>query len=293
MRLILILCLVILSSCSNEEAIKTEIESAYQDVKKLPASQPCANLEGYAKLEELEMKYRTTYFSDLTAEKIDSYAALCQEKKDQDALNARLAKLSDNMHILGFVTGMMQEDYPCKNFSESEQDGYNCPLNRSESDRLFFRSDPYTKLVGSIYRYTLIDKQDVEKLRKIILDRYGVPDLKVSTNPLTGREFLVEWGWGNVTKKYEQVVGNYIGKKNDSGKLLTFAIKDCDNIWFTDLDCPGLFGISENPNKVILELHLFGDESVINGEANRIGRDPREPKEYETIETKDVDEIDI
>ena len=31
------------------------------------------------------------------------------------------------------------------------------------------------------------------KTKKIILDRYGIPDLKVSTNPLTGREFLVEW----------------------------------------------------------------------------------------------------
>ena len=113
MRLILILCLVILSSCSNEEAIKAEIESAYQDVKKLPASQPCANLEGYTKLEELEMKYRTTYFSDLTAKKIDSYAALCRKER-AGCFKCTLSKLSDNMHILGFVTGMMQEDYPCK-----------------------------------------------------------------------------------------------------------------------------------------------------------------------------------
>ena len=48
---------------------------------------------------------------------------------------------------------------------------------------------------------------------------------------------------------------------------------------------------NENPNKVVLELHLFGDESVINGEANRI--EGSTAKEYETIETKDVDEIDI
>ena len=80
------------------------------------------------------MKYRT-YFSDLTAKKIDSYAAM-PGKERAGCFKCTLSKAFRQYAYTGLV-GNDAGRLPLQNFSESEQDGYNCPLNRSESDRLF------------------------------------------------------------------------------------------------------------------------------------------------------------
>tara|TARA_B100001059_G_C17780741_1_gene554012 strand:+ start:214 stop:1098 length:885 start_codon:yes stop_codon:yes gene_type:complete len=291
------LSLLFLTGCSNQAEIEKEIETLYQAVKAIPSSKPCENLKGYQDLIALESVHETNIYTQLSMSKAEEYAPLCKAKKENDALKERMLKVTDNMHIMGYVTGLSQGDYGCNDFFESEQNGFYCPLNKKNSDRIYLFSDPFTKIVGTINRYILIDKNKVWDFSERLYENYGEPNAKVFTSKYidikkTVEELLLDemWGWGNVVQK-ENANGKWIGKDKESGTWLRFRIQECTNIWFTDLDCDGLFGIEKNPNKVIAILSLVGDEASINGEANRLQRDPRKEKEFEPVDTENVEEI--
>ena len=299
---ILLISILLLYGCDNQAEIQKEkeeeIEFLYQATKAIPSSKPCENLKGYQDLIYLESKHETYIYTQLSYSKIEEYSPLCNAKKENDALKERMLKVTDNMHIMGYVTGLSQRDYGCNDFFESEQDGFYCPLNKKPSDRIYLVSDPFTKIVGSINRYILIDKNQAWDFKQKLKENYGEPNIMVLTSRYidlkkTAEELLLDdmWGWGNVVQKENADGIKYVGKDKESGKWLTFQIRECTNIWFTDLDCDGLFGIERNPNKVIAIISLYGDESIINSEANRLQRDPRKEKEYESIDVENVEEI--
>ena len=293
------LALFVVIGCSNQADFELEAQTLYEQIKAIPLSKPCENLKGYQDLNAMESINNTNLFTQLSISKIEEYSVLCKTKKENDALKERLAKVKDNMHILGYVTGALQEEYECKNFFESEQDGFYCPINKKPSDRIFLSSDPYTKMVGTITRYILIDKEQVPYFKDKMKDNYGEPELMVLSGRLdltkTALEILLDdvWGWGNVKEKRDLAGYNWIVKDREFGKWLTLRFQKCTNIWFTDNDCPGLFDIDENPSKYIAIITLRGDESILNEEANRLKRDPRKEKEYQTIETDDIEDINF
>ncbi len=66
--------------CTKSRGDKKQIDSLYAEVKSIPANQSCENLEGYQKLEALESKRSTSYYSDLSTQKINTYKTACDAK---------------------------------------------------------------------------------------------------------------------------------------------------------------------------------------------------------------------
>ena len=82
---ITLLTLLLVIGCSpSEEEVKVIIDDTYKEVKVIPASKPCANLEGYKKLKSLESKYKTNFYSNLTDLKIEEYDKKCSLKLDEE-----------------------------------------------------------------------------------------------------------------------------------------------------------------------------------------------------------------
>ena len=76
-----VLPIFLLLSCSpSEEELKIKSDEIYNQVKTIPASQPCKNLEGYKKLELHEIRYKTNFYSELTTQKIKLYEEECSKK---------------------------------------------------------------------------------------------------------------------------------------------------------------------------------------------------------------------
>ena len=282
-----------LVGCDNKidiEAHKSAVETKFLNVKAIPLSKPCANLAAYQELYRFELHKGSDYYVDISKNAIIAYQSKCEAKKREDALNIRLSKLISNKHILGYVTGLEQSEYDCNKFYEDKDFGYVCILDRSNSDRILFYSDPYTKLVGKIFRFILLDKEQVPSFKTKMIERYGEPDAMAMGSILRDLDKPVDeillkdsWGWGDVKSEYVSGFGNSLGptKKNSISVRLHFD--ECDDTWFYELDCPGLFSLEENPNKVIAKIYMFGAEDSLNLSANALKRDPRKPKEYETI----------
>lgn len=70
-----------LFSCASEEEKKLNADNAYSKVQKLPASQPCENLEGYKKLRKIETSQGTTHYKEITDSKIEEYFSKCEDLK--------------------------------------------------------------------------------------------------------------------------------------------------------------------------------------------------------------------
>ena len=70
-----------LFSCASEEEKKLNADNAYSKVQKLPASQPCENLEGYKKLRKVETSQGTTHYKEITDSKIEEYFSKCEDLK--------------------------------------------------------------------------------------------------------------------------------------------------------------------------------------------------------------------
>ena len=96
---ITLLTLLLVIGCSpSEEEVKVIIDDTYKEVKVIPASKPCANLEGYKKLKSLESKYKTNFYSNLTDLKIEEYDKKCSLKLDEEE---RERKIREEQNKLG------------------------------------------------------------------------------------------------------------------------------------------------------------------------------------------------
>ena len=79
---------IVLKSCepteeekaARKEAEKLEIDTAFEVAKSLPATDACANLKAYQDLIDLEAKYRTSFYSDQSANKLNAYSVPCEEQ---------------------------------------------------------------------------------------------------------------------------------------------------------------------------------------------------------------------
>lgn len=60
---------------------KEEADSLFSIVQALPASEPCRNLSGYTKLQTLEHKNKTSYYSNLIPQKITRYRDACAKSR--------------------------------------------------------------------------------------------------------------------------------------------------------------------------------------------------------------------
>ena len=299
----LVLMVIGLVGCDNKidiEAHKSAVETKFSNVKAIPSSKPCANLAAYQELYRFELHKGSDYYVDISKNAIIAYQSKCEAKKREDALNIRLSKLISNKHILGYVTGLEQSEYDCNNFYEDKDFGYVCILDRSNSDRILFYSDPYTKLVGKIFRFILLDKEQVPSFKTKMIERYGEPDAMAMGSILRDLDKPVDeillkdsWGWGDVKSEYVSGFGNSLEPTKKNGISVRLHFDECDDTWFYELDCPGLFSLEENPNKVIAKIYMFGAEDSLNLSANALKRDPRKPKEYETINTDDVEDIKL
>lgn len=97
------LLVLILVSCSpSEETIKKGIDNKYNEVKSIPASDPCGNLRGYSQLKALEEDKSTSYYTNISSEKITKYKLLCdaklkkieEEKQRAEAERIRIEELN-------------------------------------------------------------------------------------------------------------------------------------------------------------------------------------------------------
>jgi hypothetical protein len=60
---------------------KKDADLQFSLVKAIPFSQPCENLNGYLKLEKIEYKNKTSYYSDITTQKITRYRDSCAKSR--------------------------------------------------------------------------------------------------------------------------------------------------------------------------------------------------------------------
>ena len=60
------------------EQAKKEIDGLYAGIKAIPVSKPCQNFEGYKILQSLEKKRGTSYYSQITSQKIKFYEKPCK-----------------------------------------------------------------------------------------------------------------------------------------------------------------------------------------------------------------------
>jgi hypothetical protein len=103
--LILIPLVFLLQGCDQfgeEVRLKFKSEADLQSslVKALPASQPCENLNGYLELERIEYKNNTSYYSDITTQKITRYSSLCEKKESADAIAAARAIEAEKQAVI-------------------------------------------------------------------------------------------------------------------------------------------------------------------------------------------------
>ena len=287
---------------------KKDADLQFSLVKAIPISQPCENLNGYLKLEEIEYKNKTTYYSDITPRKITRYSRLCEEKNEADAVAAlkaiqtkrqatidrRIAEAKGKLHVLGYQPDVQLDKYSCSNYSfNQDRDEYTCILSRSKTDVLVFHSDPFTKSLGKIFRFILIDREQAPKLIDKLHGEFGSSDAMGSNADGQGNLYVETfYGWGNV--KLENMGGLYaLGPKYDLGRSLRLSFSECADMWFFDSDCLKFFGIKENPSKVVAAVRLFGNDYELNSRAIALKRDPRDPKTYRNVKTKDVSDLQL
>ncbi|MBL6693579.1 MAG: hypothetical protein ISP94_01765 [SAR86 cluster bacterium] len=90
-----VIILVNLNTPSEEEK-KVMVEEKYSEVKAIPASEYCANRDGYEELIELESQSpRSEYYSNISQEKYEEYSQKCAEKTAQLIKEAEVRRISE------------------------------------------------------------------------------------------------------------------------------------------------------------------------------------------------------
>ena len=115
-NLLLILALFVVG-CSSEEAKKLKVDKIYQEVKAIPASEKCKNLEGYKKLERLEKRLGTNHYTATTEEKIELYFSQCEVLK-KIAKEERIRKEEMNK------VGLWNYNFYVDDFGDRTNEGY-------------------------------------------------------------------------------------------------------------------------------------------------------------------------
>lgn len=90
-------CLLILSSCTDPEKIKKEIDDLYIIAKSLPASDACGKLYAYTELYETERAYETFYYILIASQKQDFYEPKCEYQINQ----SKAQKIFETNYSLG------------------------------------------------------------------------------------------------------------------------------------------------------------------------------------------------
>ncbi len=115
-NLFLILVLFVIG-CTSEEDFKREVDKIYQEVKAIPVSEQCQNLEGYKKLEKIEKRLGTNYYTEITEEKINFYFSQCEVIK-KIAEEERIRKEEMNK------VGLWKYNFYVDDFGDRTNDGY-------------------------------------------------------------------------------------------------------------------------------------------------------------------------
>ncbi len=197
--------------------------------------------------------------------------------------------VSEELDVNGYIAGKDQYQYNCSSYvKKSDYGDYVCLKRISVSDVIIFHSDPYTKLVGKVFRYMLIEKSDLEVFKEKLIQKYGEPDVKAY------KGVKERFGWGNVILESAGGFGlsfNNGPKKNGESIRVTFS--ECNDTWLSITDCPGLFE-TENPNKLIANIYMFNDEAyVLNFNSLVKNRDVRIPLEYPDALTENMNDLDL
>lgn len=321
MKRILLLTSIFLTACGlSPEEKKKQVDDLYSSVKSLPVSQPCENLSGYQRLQTLEKKNKTQYYSETSNQKIERYSLLCRQKKDADKksivdrekaekqaiLNRkkaerqviekqRISEAKGSLNILGYQSDVQTTKYDCAPFFfNKDKDEYTCQIKRSNTDKIVFFSDPYTQSIGKIFRFVLIDKDKISNLVDKVHSQFGDSDA-MGSNATDENDLYVDtfYGWGNVKLQNMGGVLYTLGPKSRTGVSLRLSFSTCEPQLFFDSNCLEHFGIKENPKKVVAAFRLFGDDNDLNETAIRTKLDPREPKIYDAVPTEDVDEMTL
>lgn len=99
----------IATSLLSDEEKKERLNIKYMQIKSIPASEPCKNLEGYKNLEDTEIEYKTSYYSEITSQKIEKYKPLCHIKKKEIAEEAR--RLEEAKKVGDWKKGYFVDDF--------------------------------------------------------------------------------------------------------------------------------------------------------------------------------------
>ena len=316
----LFLPLLIIVGCESEEQKKASVDAAYEAAKSLPASMVCENESAYRNLLALEKSKGTSLYRQLASEKISLYSKKCDAQKAQIAaqkarkakelaaqkakeaqeraaalaekkLRERLSQVTDNMHVLGYVADQPTDAINCKNYTLDESffgDSYYCEYRRSSTDIIRFHSDPYTKVIGKIFRFTLIERSQAQLVKDKVLERYGKPKVENFKED----EWVDEWqaAWGQVKMNYESTVQDIVFESPANTRSVRFYFDDCESSFST---CSDVFGVKNDASKLLARTYLFGKQSRLNSSALTMKKDPRKKPEVKKIKTQDAGDIDI
>jgi len=117
MKILLLILALFVVGCSSEEAKKIKVDKIYKEVKAIPASEQCKNLEGYRKLGKLEKRLKTNYYTKITEEKISFYFSQCEVLK-KIAEEERIRKEEMNK------VGLWNYNFYVDEFGDRTNDGY-------------------------------------------------------------------------------------------------------------------------------------------------------------------------
>ena len=293
----LVLPLLVIVGCESEEQKKASVDAAYEAARSLPASMVCENESAYRNLLAVEKSKGTSLYRELTSEKISVYSKKCdaqkakiaaqkaqeakklaaqKAKEDQERATAlaeqklieRLSRVTDNMHVLGYVADQPTTAINCKNYTLDESffgDSYYCEYRRSPTDIIRFHSDPYTKVIGKIFRFTLIERSQAQLVKDKVLERYGKPKVE---NFKEG-EWVDEWqaAWGEVKMNYESMVQDIVFESRPDTRSVRFYFDDCESsVGY----CSDVFGVKKDASKLLARTYLFGKQSGLNSSALRM-----------------------
>ena len=205
--------------------IKFKAEADLQSslVKALPVSQPCENLNGYLELEKIEYKNNTSYYSDITTQKITRYRDACAKSRG----------------FLDFTEAQKFNSQGFNSFGEVvKQRGFSTVKETREAMKIGFNSkSEYSRALGvTPEKYTKECKVDFSKCkgRKVIW--YVRED---SDSDTTGRRLKVVDSCED-QKSWLTVDGNMVSKfiENRCSRIVAKLVKDnwlYDDIFILDI----------------------------------------------------------
>ena len=119
-----VLLLIFADRVPSDEEIKEKIDSQYTEIKSIPANEPCKNLEGYTNLENTETKYNTSFYSEITSEKIAKYKPLCATKKQEKEKEKRLIEEKARLLKEAKKVGDWNKGYYVDDFGDRTSKGF-------------------------------------------------------------------------------------------------------------------------------------------------------------------------